>query len=129
MPLTHSITVDGSPSSLELLIGGGTDRSDRGDTNHDDQRQQNRVLDSGGTVFFLQEINNAGAEILHSIFPSLSRSIGDPLRSPTGCITRSKVSSPRSDWLPIFDTVNPVSLAGVRDGVRRRVIPRPYNRL
>jgi len=67
---SKSVTSDVVGDSLELSRRVGTDRLNGTDTNNNDQCQHDRVLNSGGSVFFFQKVDDLGCEALHRIFLS-----------------------------------------------------------
>jgi hypothetical protein len=59
---------------VELGVGVGADGLNRRQADHDDQRQHDRVLDGGRTIFGTQKTFDAVGEILHVHGKSLYRS-------------------------------------------------------
>ena len=62
----HSVAelaLDVRADVAEGRVGVGAKRGDGCDANHDDERQHNRVLNSGGAIFVLEERNQILADI------------------------------------------------------------------
>ena len=63
--VVSSVSSDSRANFLELLVRLGSDRSDSCQADDDDQGQHHSVLNCGGAIFFLQELNNAIGELFH----------------------------------------------------------------
>ena len=69
LPLAAELRGD----AVERRAGASTDRGDRGQADHDDQRQHHSVLDSGGTILRHEETTNFRSKHVHDITPTFLR--------------------------------------------------------